>query len=184
MIKIMTERLIIDNFVEEDWKGLKNIILQYEDSPFAFYDHKWPTSDDELKRIVRWFANEDSFLAVRFKDSNDLIGYVSLNAMENSNEYNIGYCFDFNLHNKGYATESCQAVINHAFTTLNAEKIVSGTANDNTPSCKLLLRLGMRKISEGVCSFRKHTDGKPIEFISSNYALERINWLSNSGQKS
>lgn len=178
-MNIQTKRLIINNFAQDDWKALKEIILQYESSPYAVYDHQWPTSDDEIKGIVEWFASEDSFLAVRLKKSDMLIGYVSLSGLEKSGEFNIGYCFNFKFHNKGYATESCQALIDYAFMNLKAERLVTGTANENQPSCKLLKKLGMSKVSESICSFREGSDGKLIEFVGANFELKRDDRILN-----
>jgi len=52
MIKIETERLIIRNFRISDWETLHEIICQYNASEFAAYDHKWPTSPEEIKRVT------------------------------------------------------------------------------------------------------------------------------------
>lgn len=177
MVDIQTERLAIKNFSKDDWKALKKIILQYELSPYAIYDHQWPTSDDEIIGVVEWFASNDSFLAVRLKESDVLIGYISLNSTDNNKEFNIGYCFDFEFHNKGYATESCLALIDYAFNSLNVEKLVTGTAIENKPSCRLLNRLGMTKVSEDICSFKNDADGKPIEFIGASFELKRDIWI-------
>lgn len=62
------------------------------------------------------------------------------------------------------------------FTDLNAEKLVTGTAIENQPSCNLLNRLGLKRISEKVGSFRETPDGKPIEFIGVIYELTLDEW--------
>lgn len=178
MKTIETSRLIIRNFTLNDWEQLKKMIIQFESSPYAAYDEQWPTSDEEIKKITQWFASGDSFFAVCLKDNGLFIGYIALNKSEDKNEYNLGYRFDFDYHGNGYATESCQAIIEYAFIELNAEKIVASTALDNQPSCNLLFKLGMRKISEKVVSFKKDLNGKPIEFLGADFELLRDEWKS------
>ncbi|MGE5604095.1 MAG: GNAT family N-acetyltransferase [Bacteroidota bacterium] len=175
---IETERLIIRNFETDDWKALQEMIIQKESSEYAIYDHPWPTSENEIKGIVEWFSKGDKFLAVCLKETGKFIGFISLNG-ENT-EFDLGYCFNFDYHGNGYATEGCIVLLDYAFTNLNAETIKSSTAADNQPSCNLLYRLGMKKISEGIASFNKTSEGKPIEFIGYTFALTRNEWLKQS----
>ena len=94
-----------------------------------------------------------------------MIGLLVIAAKkEQPSDFYLGYNFNFNFHGKGYATESCKTMLNYAFNTLNAENILAGTAKNNTPSCKLLERLGMQIIGENKKSFRSTKEGVPIEF--------------------
>lgn len=45
---------------------------------------------------------------------------------------------------KGLATEACQAVIHHAFTTLKLRRITSCAARENVHSINVMRRVGMR----------------------------------------
>jgi Acetyltransferases, including N-acetylases of ribosomal proteins len=156
MINIRTGRLEIRNFTIEDWKDLKEIVVDKEESEYAIYDHQFPTSDNDVRGIADWFSKDDNFLAVCEVTLSKVIGYISLNSdSENVKERNLGYCFHSAFHGKGYAIESCLATINYAFTTLNVECITSGTANLNHPSYKLLNKLGFVKTGESITSFRK-----------------------------
>jgi [ribosomal protein S5]-alanine N-acetyltransferase len=173
-----TERLAIRNFAPDDWQALHEMIVQYESSPYAVYDQKWPVSPDEIRGVAEWFAGGDSFLAVCLRDGGRLIGLVSLNPEEapDRRQYNLGYIFDSDYHGKGYATEACQAVLGHAFAALQAEAVVSGTAAANGPSCRLLERLGFTKTGEAIGSFWKTPEGQPIEFMGNSFALTRSEW--------
>jgi ribosomal-protein-alanine N-acetyltransferase len=181
MTSMETERLIIRNFDSDDWQALQEMIIQYESSEYAVYDHKWPTSAEEIKGVAEWFAGGDRFLAVCLKETGRFIGFISLNkkGKEDCQEFSLGYVFNFNYHGKGYATEGCRAIIDHAFSRLGADRIMSSTAAANYPSCRLLNRLGMRKTGEGTASFWKTEDGKPIEFPSFSFTLSRDEWLEN-----
>ena len=178
MITIETERLFVRNFNVNDWGGLYEMIIQYESSNYAVYDHQWPTSTEEIKGVTKWFADEDSFLAVCLKETEKLIGFISLNESktENGKEFNLGYIFNFDYHGKGYATEGCRVLVGYAFEQLGAYRVITGTAVENRASCRLLERLGFKKTDESKGSFRNTQEGKPIEFIGYTFAISRDEW--------
>jgi len=180
MVELKTDRLVIRNFVYEDWKDLQEIALDKEASEYAVYDHPFPTSEQEVKGITEWFAKGDHFLAVQETAVNKVIGYIALNGGGNGSEMDLGYCFHSLYQGKGYATEACTAVIHYAFDILKAERLTSGTANLNYPSCRLLNRLGFRKTGEGTASFRKSPEGNPIEFVGAAFQLEKKDWVKSS----
>lgn len=106
-----------------------------------------------------------------------MIGFIALNRTGAEGEFDLGYCFNFDYHGKGYASESCQAMVDHAFSVLGAKRLVTGTGAENEPSRRLLARLGMRKTGQQVTSFRKTADGRPIEFMGVMFQLDREDWL-------
>ena len=154
MDPIQTERLTLRNLTRDDWSDLRVMILQYVASPHAIYDHPWPTSEDELKGVAEWFASGDRYLAVCLRPDGTFIGFVCLNPAEGcpETEFNLGYIFNSDYHGQGYATEACRAALRRAFTELAADRVVTGTAKANEPSCRLLARLGLTPIagSEGM----------------------------------
>jgi [ribosomal protein S5]-alanine N-acetyltransferase len=173
-----TERLIVRNFQASDWQALHGIIVQYQASELASYDHQWPTSQEEIRKITEFFAGGDSFLAVCLKDSSQLIGLVRLNpaAGDAQRDFNIGYIFNTDFRGLGYATEACRAVLSLAFDQLRADKVVTGTAALNQASCRLLERLGFHKSGEETASFKTAADGKPIEFLGYRFTVSRDEW--------
>ncbi len=180
MEALETERLVVRNFVPDDWRALREMIMQYEDSEYAAYDHQWPTSEEEVRDVAEMFADGDSFLAVCLKGAG-LIGFVALNGTDAVREFNLGYCFNFDHHGRGYATEACRAILDYAFGELDALCVVAATAAVNGPSCRLLARLGMRQTGESTASFRQTPDGKPIEFTDHSFALTRKQWQAAQG---
>jgi RimJ/RimL family protein N-acetyltransferase len=176
MDAIQTERLTIRNFVPEDWQDLRTMIVQYQASPYAAYDHQWPTSEDELRGVAKWFANGDSYFAVCLRPMGTFIGFVCLNAEAGEPVHDLGYIFNSDHHGRGYATEACRAIVDHAFAVLGAERVVTGTAAANEPSCRLLERVGLKRVRESVGSLSESADGKPIEFVGCDWALSRDEW--------
>lgn len=175
MIRLETERLIIRNFSSHDWSDIAKIAIKYEESEYAKYDHgPWPSDLEKYKGIADWFSKGDDFVAVVLKPEQKLIGWIAKARREGKEkEFDFGYIFDRDFHGKGYATESCKAVIKHIFEVLHAEIIITGTAKLNEPSNRLLNRLGFNFDSEGIQSFRKDEEGNSIEFIGNEYSLSK-----------
>lgn len=178
MTILETERLVIRSFQTNDWQALYELIIQYLASEFAAYDHQWPTSHEEIRKVTEWFARGDSYLAVCLKGTSRLIGFVSLNPEkgECKRQFNTGYVFNPFFHGRGYAAEACRAVLRRAFGQLQADRVVAGTAAVNKASCRLLERLGFHKVAEETASFKTGDDGKPIVFLGYRYAISKDEW--------
>lgn len=175
MVNLQTGRLIIRNFLVEDWEALREIIIDKEASEYAVYDYPLPTSDDEIKHVTEMFASSGNYLAIFHIAAEKIIGFVSLTGTD-AGEMDLGFCIHSRFQCMGYAAEACSSVIDYAFSVLGVERLTSGTANQNFPSCKLLKKLGFKKVFEGTASFRKTSDGIPIEFVGSLFQLEKKNW--------
>ena len=176
MVHLETDRLVIRNFIPEDWPALQAIVLDFQASPYADYDFRWPTSDQELRVICQWFSTTDGFLAACLKGEGAPVGYVAING-DNPKQRNLGYCFHSRAHGRGLAAEACGAVLAHAFTQMGAESVVSGTAKANGPSMRLLARLGFRVTGEHTGSFAQAADGTPIEFAGLSFELTKEEFL-------
>jgi ribosomal-protein-alanine N-acetyltransferase len=151
MNKLETERLIIRNFVADDWQDLQEAIINYQASEWAKYEDPWSTAAEDIKGIVSWFASGDEFLAVCLKETGKLIGFVAINRRTEQEErvHNLGYVFNPEFSGQGYATESCNACMDYVFGELKAVSILTGTHPDNEPSIRLLERLKLRAIGNG-----------------------------------
>ena len=90
-------------------------------------------------------------MAVVCKETNKEIGYILFKEAQEG-VYEMGWFFNRNTWGRGYALESCKAVIAYAFETLNAHKIFAETI-DGVKSVGLMEKLGMQP--EGVQ--RSHT---------------------------
>jgi [ribosomal protein S5]-alanine N-acetyltransferase len=175
MKALATQRLLIRNFCPEDADALRETIVLYTASPYAVYDHAWPTSPESIKNIVQWFAGGDGFLAVCLKENGTFLGFIALNRSENQEccEYELGYVFSPLFAGHGYATEGCKALLNYAFDTLGCERVSSHTALLNQASCRLLSRLGFQKTGEDRASFQQDVNGRRIEFTALTFHLAR-----------
>jgi RimJ/RimL family protein N-acetyltransferase len=82
------------------------------------------------------------FLAV-LKDGGDPIGGCGLLYRKTLDVTDIGFAFLPEYWNRGFAFEAAKAILQYGYTTLEVEKIVGLTSEDNFGSINLLKKLGM-----------------------------------------
>lgn len=150
-MRLETERLYIRPLRETDWQEMKSIFLDFNNSKYAVYDMPLPTEDREAQAWVKKFSESNLFFAVLRKEPGDMIGYVCFH--KDGAKYDLGYCFLSAHHAKGYAYESTSALIQYFSENYGAAVFTAGTAVDNTPSCKLLEKLGFVCTSTETVSF-------------------------------
>ena len=161
---LKTERLTIRHIVSDDWKNIRDILVDFNSSEYAQYDTPHITENTNVQaRIAKWAAansgTEHMFFAICLDEI--VIGYIAFNIRENGHE--IGYCFHSAYHGKGYAKESHLALFNY-LRTLGITKFSAGTGLNNTPSVKLLTSLGFKLVAQEKVSFYKDADGNDIVF--------------------
>ncbi|MBH1940688.1 GNAT family N-acetyltransferase [Mobilitalea sibirica] len=174
MYEIETNRLWIRRFKPEDWWDLYEYLSDRDVIKYEPYD---VFTEDECKTEAMKRAKDDAFLAVCIKPSLKLIGNIYLGERE-FDTWELGYVFHKDFHGKGYATESCEAVIKHAFTNLKARRIIAHCNPENTSSWSLLERLHMRR--EGHLRkniyFKTDEHNNPIWLDTYEYGILAEEW--------
>ena len=124
MTTVETDRLILRNFVAGDWRDLQKMIVRYQETKFAKYDHEWPTASEKIQEIIAWFANGDRYLAICLKTTGVLIGFIAINQREEEDGriHNLGYIFHPDYHGQGYAAEGCRSAMDYIFSQLEATR--------------------------------------------------------------
>lgn len=166
---LKTDRLTIQELKAEDWKNLKELAIDFRKSEYAVYDMPLPIEDDKIKSLCEKFAASGLWFAVRFEDK--MIGYICFH--QNENTYDLGFCFHSDYHGKGFAFEACSALMEHIAKERNVTNFTAGTALKNTPSCKLLNKLGFVLKDTETLSFHKDENGNNITFEGGNFILQR-----------
>ena len=148
-MKLETERLILRDFVEEDWLA----VFDYQTNPLYLRFNKWTDRTPQaVREFVSWFMNHQiqkprvKFqLAVVLKSSNQLIGNCGVR-MEKADdlEANIGYELNPQYWNFGYATEAAHAIVDFGFQHFGVHRIWADLVADNVGSVHVLEKLGMR----------------------------------------
>ena len=146
---IETERMFIRDFAPEDVNDLQEIFGDAE----TMKNCEPPYDLAKTETFLREFCiGKKGGLAAVLKESSKAIGYILFNECEPS-VFEIGWIFNRNYWRKGYAYESCRAVMEYGFSERNAHKIFA-EAIDGVKSVGLMQKLGMRL--EGVQ--REQTD--------------------------
>jgi RimJ/RimL family protein N-acetyltransferase len=173
-----TERLIIRRFTTEDWRDLQEYVSQKE---VTRYDHDYPHTDEDCRKIAEHFSKGRGFWAVCLKDSGKMIGHIVCNQKDPPEflTWHIGFVFNPAFYGQGYATESCRRILQYVFEELGAHRVESACHPDNTPAWKLLERLWMRREAHHQKSgfIKKTPAGEPIWWDSYVYAILEEEWV-------
>jgi RimJ/RimL family protein N-acetyltransferase len=130
-----------------------------------------------VKEISLKRSDSMNWWAVTLKNdiNHKLIGHISLSQTDLKilRTWEIGYIFNPDYHNQGYATEACRELINYVFRNFNAHRIVAYCSPANPASWRVLEKCGMTK--EGLLRkntyFRTNDNGDPIWLDSFQYAI-------------
>jgi RimJ/RimL family protein N-acetyltransferase len=157
---LATERLILRSFESDDVSAFAEVMSDKEamrdlyaiggapDEPVGFA--KWFIND----AITSWSKSEFGNWAV-CANSSDLgpdqkvIGFAGFLSeellLENPDEaLEVGWGIHPGFSGRGLATEASLAVLEYGFGVIKAGKIVALTGHENTPSRRLMERLGMK----------------------------------------
>ena len=178
MQPLETARLAIRNFTADDWRALQALVIAHGATAVAKYDHAWPTDEATIRGVAQWFAAGESYMAVCLKETGQLLGYLALNPLEGEGgpAFDLGYNLHPGYRGQGYGSEAAAAAVAYAFGALGAARLVAGTAAANTPSVRLLARLGFVEMGRSMASFAKDEAGKPVEFEGLSFELRRERW--------
>jgi RimJ/RimL family protein N-acetyltransferase len=94
----------------------------------------------------RWIAGERADLSIRDTATDRYAGEIGLYYIEPpTQQAMIGYNLGREWRGRGYATRAVALLIEWAFTHLDVERIIAGTAPDNTASHRVLARAGFEQ---------------------------------------
>lgn len=172
MNPIVSDRLTLRRFTPQDATGLFEYLSLPEVVHFEPYD---PFTMEQAIAEAERRSHLDEFLAVCLNSDDRLIGNLYFQGQDPNDwgNWELGYVFHSAFQGMGYATEACQALLRHGFSDLGVRRVVAMCNPDNTPSWKLLERLGFRReghLRQNV-SFRNDTDGNHIWQDTCMYAL-------------
>lgn len=150
-MRIETERLILRDFVKDDWQR----VLAYQTDPLYLRYYEWTEKDRTPKAVqefVGWFLDHQKEkprlryqLAVVLKSSHLLIGNCGIR-MDTPKAFqaDIGYELDPKHWGQGYATEAAHAIVDFGFSTFHLHRVWASCVSDNAGSAHVLEKLGMR----------------------------------------
>lgn len=167
---IETERLILREFVQEDFDALFNILSD----PETMQHYPNPFDEDRTRGWIEWnLQNYRQFgfglWAVVLKETGELIGDCGLTIQSIDGEPlpEIGYHIRKDYWRRGFGSEAARAVRDWAFRNTGYDCLYSYMKYTNIGSYSTAIANGMRKIKE-------YPDEKNT--ISYAYAITRSEW--------
>lgn len=150
---LMTERLLLRPFREEDYPALRAM----DEDPLVSRYRSRPVIDQAMTRRflerVLWAAEQKpqtSFpFAVMLRDSGQFIGQCGLTliAAREGAAY-LWYAANRSYWGQGYMTEAARAVLAYGFGELDLRRIEAGCHPDNLASLRVLHKIGMRPVEQ------------------------------------
>ncbi len=135
-----TERLILRRYTERDFDDLFEYLSDAEVVKFEPYK---AMTAEETRENLKWRIETDEMIAVELKENHKMIGNIYFGKRDfNSRE--IGFVFNRNFWGKGYAKESCRAIIELAFQS-GVHRIFAECDPENQNSWRLLESLGFER---------------------------------------
>jgi len=180
---VETERLLLRPMEESDADALH----AYQSLPEVAQYHHWgPRSLDEVRaKLTEWtkmrrLDGEGTLaFAVVTKSETRLIGDFSLRVTDvTARQGTIGYNLHPDVQGRGYAIETCRALLRIGFDDLGLHRIFACCDVRNRASWRVMERLGMRREAH----FREHAlfkGGWDEEFY---YALLEDEWRAETAQ--
>ncbi len=147
-MQLTTARLILREFVEDDWPA----VLAYQRDPRYLPYYEWTDrTPGDVQRFVQMFLDQQEEhprhkfqFAVVLKDKQRLIGNCGIRkASADAHEADIGYELAPDHWGRGYATEAARAIVAFGFTELHLHRISAWCIADNTGSVHVLEKAGL-----------------------------------------
>ena len=165
--KLESERLI---YREVNLEDVEDIFKIYSDPQVAKYDWYKPieSKDDALSIINRYkreFQNKEEITwGVATKKDNKIIGYCCLGTFnDDSRRSEIGYGFNRDEWNKGYATEAIKVLVKFGFGNMNFNRIEAQVTLGNHASVKALKKANF--LQEGIVRERTIMKGEFVDDV-------------------
>ena len=173
-LPILTPRLCLRNLNHKDIPDILDILTHPSVARIL------TMKADELS-VKEYIDKQNSYLpfqeekyydlAVEYKEEGKVIGLIGI-LCKPHHQGAVGWSIGMDYQRKGFALEGARALMTFAFRTLGLHRIYAITSNINTPSWKLMERLGMRR--EAHLRETELRDGQWIDqFI---YAILKNEW--------
>lgn len=151
-VLIKTERLCVTDITKQDKSVYYRLQTDTETNKYWGYDYKEDLPEDATEEDFYRFQQElkdkkeEYTFAVR--SDGKYVGELVLYGFGYRGEAEIGFRFLPEFRGKGYATESCRALIEYARDRLQVKKLKARCFKQNTESERLIEKLGFKRFSE------------------------------------
>lgn len=148
---LMTERLLLRPFTDDDLDALYDLHSRPDVTRYLYWD---PISRDDARRMLKRRMKATAIgkegdavqVAVVLPDSGRVIGHVNLQWLSREHRTGeIGFVMHPDHSGRGYAREAALVLLRLGFDELGLHRIIGRCDARNTPSARLMERLGMRR---------------------------------------
>jgi RimJ/RimL family protein N-acetyltransferase len=174
-LPIETERLLLRRYILND---IDDIVELMSHPSVARVGTQVKASVAEVRKHIEQQNSLQPFelnkcfdLAIELKEEGKVIGFLGL-INKDHHQGEVGWALHVGYRRKGYATEAAGALISHGFKKLGLHRIFADCSSLNSPSLKVMERLGMRR--EGHLREAEFEDGRWIDIIV--YAVLADEW--------
>ena len=150
-------------------------VMQYLDRNPPTLKHVRDQLIPEQQRIAQEFQGYGQWVAT-LKKTGEFVGWFELEPNHpNPGDAEIGYRLHPDYWGQGLASEGARELLRHAFVTLNAGRVTAITMAVNTPSRRVMERIGLTYVRTFHEQFDDPLPG--TEKGEVEYALTREEWL-------
>ena len=150
-MRITTDRLILRDFVEDDWPPM--LAWQRDPRHFRYYAWTEDRTEADVRALLQRFLDELKVqprrrfqLAITLPETGQIIGDAGIRRKaENDWEADIGYELAPEHWGNGYATEAARALVDMGFHEWGLHRISSWCIAGNAASARVLERVGLRQ---------------------------------------
>jgi ribosomal-protein-alanine N-acetyltransferase len=149
-LRLDTPRLILREFVEDDWRAMHAIHAREDVVRWLIFE---PFDEDAAREYVQGImvsAREVPRLvfdfAITVKGDDTLRGRVGMKRDDKDpRTAMLWFVLDPALQGQGYVTEAARALVHYAFTELKLHRVWGDCDPRNPASARVMERLGMRR---------------------------------------
>lgn len=171
-VELTTRRLVLRPLAAEDFAAWA---AMYADAEFArVFGLPEPLGAEDAWRamalqIGHWGLRGFGMWAVAERGApRQFLGRVGFFQPEGWPGFELGWALSPAVWGRGYATESALACLEHAFTTLGRERVISLVSPENPRSAAVARRIGEQIVE------RIELRGKPVDV----WAIDRSSWFA------
>jgi [ribosomal protein S5]-alanine N-acetyltransferase len=141
---LITDRLILRRFTTGDTKScFEN--WGNDETTGKYFPFLPVASVANLEQLINMYSENEYMWAVVEKSSENVIGNVSINIPYEALQIGeLAYLLGSKWYGKGYATEAVTAVLQYMFVYKDLHLIEAKYNENNSPSAKLLKKLGFQ----------------------------------------
>ena len=146
---IQNGKVIVRDFVSEDFRDLAEIARANAVSDFAYCDVQWPTDYDSVRGMAEYMATDSAMSAIYSKKEGRVVCFVNFNSVSEDNYLDVGHVMNLAYAGQDYEYEGLKLIFNAAFNELDIAGIRAAYwAFDDKVKLEPLLKLGMKVVNK------------------------------------